>query len=323
MFLTRANLFHYLRARGFASPRCVASGAFHVRAQARRNHSFFVRTSGPGLFVKQPKEWTPQARASFSREAAWNAILRGNDRFAFARSLTPDCLSWDPAHSILIYELLPAEANLAVAANPSAPALLGRTLARFHRLAAPLREETSALRPWIFQLMDLTSADLASEPEPRRDWLRGLHSEPVFAKGLHEALRNWQPETIIHGDLRLGNCFCLDERRVLLADWEFHGRGDPAWDAACAISCWVEDWVRNPDVYPLPGCRTRIAAFLAAFEGQHDARLAHFLAARLLQSSWELLQRPPRVTALVLQLSQLALHLFERPEILRTELLAA
>ena len=70
MFLTEANVLHYLLSKRFAAAEDVVSGNFLVRGLSRRNHNFRVTSGAREYLVKQVRKWDAEGRASLEREAA-------------------------------------------------------------------------------------------------------------------------------------------------------------------------------------------------------------------------------------------------------------
>ena len=96
MFLTEANVLHYLLEKRFADPDDAVSGQFKVRNLSRRNQNLRVDSGTRTYLVKQVKKWDSDGRASLEREAAicWQA--RTDPRFAPVAVLAPESYAWDP-----------------------------------------------------------------------------------------------------------------------------------------------------------------------------------------------------------------------------------
>src|SRR5436853_1986201 len=109
MFLTEANVLHYLVDRQFADLDAAVSGAFAVRSLTRRNRNFHVRCGEREYLVKQVKKWSFEARASLEREAASYRYFQADPRLA---SWAPHCYAYDPGNSILILEFLAGHIEL-------------------------------------------------------------------------------------------------------------------------------------------------------------------------------------------------------------------
>jgi hypothetical protein len=96
MFLTEANVLHYLLDKRFAGPEDVVSGKFTVRSLSRRNHNFRVTSGTREYLVKQVRKWDAEGRASLEREAAVYWQARTNPSLAPVADLAPRSHAWDP-----------------------------------------------------------------------------------------------------------------------------------------------------------------------------------------------------------------------------------
>ncbi len=162
-----------------------------------------------------------------------------------------------------------------------------------------------------------------------------LQSEKGLSEHLDALRPLWQPQTLIHNDVKSDNILVtrpLDgatEPRVYLVDWELCQIGDPAWDVAGVLQDFILFWLYSmPQLsgtpqemvssaaYPLPVLQAairvfwqgyrRIAKLTAAESNALIARAVRFSAARLIQSAYEMAQNsqalPPH-SVLLLQIS--------------------
>src|ERR1700755_819902 len=105
MYLTVANLTHFLVSRGLLDPDAIFVSDLVILDASRRNRNFkVIRSAGPGLFVKQMREMQQDAMLTLRREAA--CYERARDNPALSR-LMPRLITYDPARHLLIVELLP------------------------------------------------------------------------------------------------------------------------------------------------------------------------------------------------------------------------
>src|SRR5438034_4183344 len=141
MFLTEANVLHYLVQRGFVCSDAVTSGAYAVRNLSRRNRNFRVTTGAGEFLVKQARQWNYGGRGTIEREAALCRHAHTDSSFEPLRRLVPATHSYDPDQSILIFEFLPGRAALSDSPHRFAPGqarAIGAAMADFHRrMASP------------------------------------------------------------------------------------------------------------------------------------------------------------------------------------------
>ena len=88
-----------------------------------------------------------------------------------------------------------------------------------------------------------------------------------------------EPQTVIHGDVRLENVLVGGPSGLRLVDWEFAGAGEGAWDVAfamaSALGAWLSSIPQIPAVpperlmreaaLPLAGIRPGLAALWLAY----------------------------------------------------------
>src|SRR5580704_4369443 len=147
MFLTEANVLHYLLSKRFAAAEDVVSGNFLVRGLSRRNHNFRVTSGAREYLVKQVRKWDAEGRASLEREAAVYWQARTNPSLAPVSDLAPRSHAWDPSNAVLILEYLPEHTELYDLPDRFAPQLAllaGQSMGAFHRAM-----ESEEHRAWL------------------------------------------------------------------------------------------------------------------------------------------------------------------------------
>ncbi len=321
MFLTEANVLHYLLDKQFANPRDVVSGHFTVRGLSRRNRNFRVTSGAREYLVKQVKKWDPDGRASLQREAAVYWQTRTNPCLQPVAALAPQCHAWDPRNAVLILEYLPGHAELYDLPDRFAPdlaLLAGQAMGNFHR--SMRSREYMALfpadAPWQMSMHETNDADLAEESAGRREFIRALKKYPAFGPALERLRPEWRAESVIQGDWKLDNCLISPERdRLRLVDWEFAGWGDPAWDLGTLLQSYWNFWVRWPSEYRIEEIQPALRAALVGYAQPDVAeRAVAFAGARMLQTAFEHLEKQETMTAEAVRLMQSSLNILTRPE---------
>ncbi len=321
MFLTPANLFHYLLHKNFADPEDVVSGPFTVHTLSRRNHNFRVTSGAREYLVKQVRKWDPDGRASLEREASVYWQARTTPTLAPFAELAPQSYAWDPSNSILILEYLPAHTelyDLTDRFSPELARLAGRTMGKFH--SAMQSDEYRALFPSeIPQALSMHNAheeDLVSESAGRREFVRAVRKYSEFSRALNQLSEEWQAVTVIQGDWKLDNCLLAPERnRIRIVDWEFAAWGDPLWDLATLLQSYWNFWVCWPSQYPLEEIQPALRAVLEGY-GRADVaeKAVRFAGARMLQTAFERLEKAEQMTADAVRLLQASLNILTRPQ---------
>jgi Ser/Thr protein kinase RdoA (MazF antagonist) len=325
MFLTEANVLHYLARRGFAGFDSVTGGAYAVRNLSRRNRNFRVSTGAREFLVKQARQWNFAGRSSIEREAALSRRAHTEAGFEALRHLAPVTYSYDPARSILIFEFLPEHGTLFESPHRFAPAaarLAGAAMMAFHRAMSDSKmadwfpgEEPGALS------MHRRDADHLGEcSAAQRELVLLVQRHAGFADALDALHAAWSPSALIHGDWKLENCLISHDGTGLhVVDWELAGWGDPLWDAGTLLQSWWNFWIRDPERHGIETIRPALRAFAEAF-GAPVESVIPYAGARMLQSAWEALQKSDGMEGDTIRLAQASLHILTRPAWAREQL---
>jgi serine/threonine protein kinase len=328
MFLTEANVLHYLVERQFADVETAVAGEFSVRALTRRNVNFHVTCGAREYLVKQAKRWDLEARTSVEREAAFYRQEEAGRRLAH---LAPQCYSYDPPNSALIMEFLSGHIELYDVADRFAPELgrlCGERMGAFHRemtsgnLAGNLASVFPGAIPWHLSMHELGEDDLDEPSAGQRELMRVVKKHAEFGRGLDRLRAEWRADTLIHGDWKLDNCLVSPHRDSMrVVDWEFVSWGDSIWDVSALLQSYWNFWVRRPLEYPIESIQPALRAFLRAYAQARDwdagelaGRAIRFAGARMLQTAFENLDKVEETTGEAVRLMQGSLNVFTRPE---------
>jgi hypothetical protein len=261
LLLTARNVAPYLLERSLIPPGPWVDGDLQIIEVRRRCRSFKVLPGDlPGCFVKQIPDAEADSRAALEREAACLWLAREDPGLACLAPLLPCFRDFDPAHHVLVAELLYPSASLtALHARQGAPppALAGRwgeDLGIVHRATAatfPSRPR-SPLFPGT--LPAFLTAHRGEAPPAGREWtpaehvLAAVRGGTGFPAALETLCADWSPACLIHGDLRWDNVLFVENPgeeppALKLVDWELADCGDPAWDAGCVLESYLAAWV--------------------------------------------------------------------------------
>jgi Ser/Thr protein kinase RdoA (MazF antagonist) len=321
VFLTEANVLHYLVRRGFARYDAVTSGDYAVRNLTRRNRNFRVSTGAREFLVKQAGEWNHAGRATIEREAALCRQAHTDARFAAVRRLAPATYSYDPNASILIFDCLSASADASRGIAPELARTIAAAMAEFHRaMSSPdLAATFPGDHPGILSMHRWNTDDFDGRTEGQRELLLLVRRHEAFGVALESLRAAWNPSTLIHNDWKIENCL-LQGAGFHVIDWELAGWGDPLWDAATFLQSMWNVWVRDPDEYSLEEIRPALLAFVEGY-GAPTGPLVAFAGARMLQSAWESLHKATHIEGDAVRLAQASLNILMRPDWAREQLL--
>lgn len=256
MFLTAANLAHYLTARGFVSVSDIVDGQFRVIEAGQHNRNFKVLCGvRGGIFVKQIQAIDRLAQSSLFKEAQ---VYRLAQKFPDWAASMPSLLDYDQTRHSLIFELIPDSQNLREyyyqqnAFPTSLAGLLAEALSCYHRLSSDvnaLDTDIPGLQkkvPWIFTYYKKSyfpPGSLSAGAVQFADFLRG---NPALTDHLDRLFETWRFETLIHADLKWDNCLLYHESgqpKLKVIDWELVEFGDRRWDVGSIFQAYLSHWI--------------------------------------------------------------------------------
>jgi aminoglycoside phosphotransferase (APT) family kinase protein len=326
MFLTEANILHYLLRHHFADLESVIGGEYHVRNLSRRNRNFRVTCGAREYLVKQPKKWDASSRQALDEEAAvyWHA--KTDPSFEPLRKLLPESYGYDPLRSILVLEYLAGKGNLYSETERFAPEvarLAGSAMGTFHRDIRAVSDSSLFPRrkPWYLSIQQAGDVKMDDQNAAQREWRRVIQRHSEFAHALDSLREEWREDTAIHGDWKLENCLLSAARdRIYAIDWELASWGDPFEDIGTMLQSYWSFWVRWPSRFGIAAIRPALWAFLEGYAAanQRDPvemapRALRFAAARMLQTALEALDKAEKMNAAAVSLLQASLNIFTRP----------
>jgi len=326
MFLTEANVLHYLLERRFADLESVVDGEFHVRDLSRRNRNFRVTCGAREYLVKQPRKWDRASRRTLEQEASVYWHVKTDAGFRPLKRLLPESYAYDPANSVLILEYLAEQSSLRASEDRFAPKvarLAGGAMGAFHRDMRGLADSAMFPRrkPWYLGMHRAETGERKKEEEGQRQLLLAVRKHGEFGRALDLLTEEWREETAIHGDWKLENCLLAAGERLQVIDWELSSWGDPFEDIGTMLQSYWSFWVRWPSQFRIEEIRPALRAFLegyAAAEGGEAVEMApralRFAAGRMLQTASEVLDKAERLSAEAVCLLQASLNMLTRPQ---------
>lgn len=270
--------------------------------------------AGRPVFVKHGTG--PASRRELAREAALLCLLWRAPRVAALASLP---VSFDGED--LVLEFIPGR-DLSPADGAEAPvgrtvgAAVGTAVAVLHdHGAAVLAAAPDAISSEVFGVPRPGPAFLRRRSGAEIELLRLLQRTGALSAHIDRLARRRGRDTLVHGDLRLGNLVVDGARTgdpaVRIVDWEFAGRGEALEDLGTFVASCLDVWLSSvPSVPGVPaehlvgraGCPVQaltpaIEAFLGAYcdarglagAARDDVRrgAVEFAAARLVHLAFE------------------------------------
>ena len=341
--LAAADVAGYLLDRKLLSPRAVVHGGFRVADTSRLNRVFVVTTDDGPCFVLKSADGRGGAVV---REAAVLERLSSVDGLA---SSLPRFITYDTREEVLILESTRDARDLVRhhARGRFSCALAseaGRALARLHAIPPAALDGLPRARHPV-PTAELHCPDLATLrtlSAAAVELTRIIQGMDELCGELDELAALWTPQSIIHGDIRWGNCIAVRRRGagrwtgLELIDWEVCAAGDPSLDAGSFLGEYLHAWLRSIPIHPddparllgharipLRRMRPAVQAFWQAYAlhsrtgaAELAARLhraMRFAAVRLLTAALEEAQTRAELPPAAFALLQLARNILERP----------
>jgi thiamine kinase-like enzyme len=269
MFLTAANLVHYLIGRGVVTAESVVEGDFMVAEVGCRNRNFkVIRNHSSSLFIKQMQDTKHQSVVTLQQEALVYQSIHAEQAPEKLKGLTPKFIDYDPARNILIMEFHPETENLNtyhwnIKDFPeSLEVRFAKALANIHNsgdnifVNSPTPPKASNQIPWILTIHNNQFA-MQNGSTGDKALINIIKQKPDLMFQLDALAKEWQRDVLIHGDIKWDNILLAkgDEggKPFLIIDWELADKGDATWDVGGALQSYLLFWVSGmPNHEPQP-----------------------------------------------------------------------
>jgi len=345
------DLIGYLIERRLLDEATAVDGEIFVSTETRRNRNYQVHVGEePLLILKQGFREGGEA-GTVAREAT---VLEALSNVALPTQLSerlPRTAGFDAATGILALQLVSDCEDLRSRqirigrASVGIARLIGETLGTLHTLGREtlVRAGLASLPSAVPDVFGLTCPHLEivnGTSAAARDYVATLQHAHDLAAALDNLAADWRQACLIHGDPRWDNWLVVRRRprarpAVILLDWEFSTRADPAWDVGSALGDYLGAWVLSTPA--LPGATLEQGLHLSAFQlerlqpamaalwGAYASRAAlqdvgaelllavRYTAAKLVQFGCEQMHYASEMTPAAAALLQLAANIFADP----------
>jgi thiamine kinase-like enzyme len=308
-----------------------------------------------GYMLKQPSLEDAKAQTTLLAEATFYQFCQSKEELSELCASLPHMEHHDPLRSIVLLNWIDNSKTLWEAYHSSDKQFpfqvvrdLGCILGTGHRLlrgvnSGPGDLVFSRACPWSLRLHQPTPAILQTLSPANHHLLKMLQIQPAANELLEGIFAQWEPETIIHGDIRGENILVSDiasdattSRRLSILDWEMVQYGDPAWDIAGffqdTVCFWVStlSWSDSTENHeprftsPIQWSvlQRALRAFWLGYKSTNELineasllrRAVMFSAPRLLQSIFEIGQDVDVMAAHSFILLQIAMNILKDPD---------
>jgi Ser/Thr protein kinase RdoA (MazF antagonist) len=355
----------YLLMQGLINTASIIDGELTIVSAARRNRNLRVEgPAGAGYLIKQPDSSEQDCYQTLHCEADFYKFCQQRPETSAMAELLPRLVHFDAERAVLVLDLFPDATPLwkyywshTEQFPNDVSRAFGHALGTVHKI---LRSTIQAWEPglpwshrnapWIMLVHKPEPESLARLSAANYQTLRILQAQGNLSMQLDGLRHLWQPNTVIHNDIRGDNILVLTagstqnvaKVEIRVVDWEMVQIGDPAWDLAAALQDIVHFWIASLPLafdvtieqaiaqarYPWAAMQ---GAIRALWQGYRDSanlvgseasallvRAVTFSGARLIQSAFEMSQGPA-LTAQAVLLLQISENLLNEPGIAQVQ----
>ncbi len=298
-------------------------GHLTVTPMGGRNDNHAIELAGGRALLAKKAGGSSSALAN---EARVYDFLRARET-GFA-AYVPVARAFDSSRRLLVLDLIRDARTAGV--DRQVAAMLGRALARLHRIDVSRRRMQAVDPPWVLSLDCLPLERLRRISSANLQMTRMIQESRPLCRGFSELAASWTTSALIHNDLRWENCLLSRRRKLELIDWELAGRGDPAWDVGTIFSNFLARWLfsmtfdrgaspglRRTAHEPLAPMHAAIRRFWRAYtaSGGHVSliRATRFAGVRLIQTAFERQRLDTEITGNAVCLLQVSENMMRRP----------
>lgn len=231
---------------------------------------------------------------------------------------------------------------------PEVAVQLGTQLGTYHRQVgkklqnSPSNSAFPKQIPWILQFAQQSNSLLSTLSTGNSQLLSLLQKYPDFQRSLDTLQKQWRIDALIHGDIKWDNCILSSqdgkrEPSLKIVDWELADFGDACWDVGAIFQAYLSFWLLSIPAtagatpaqlvemaqYPLEAMQPAIQSFWHTYchtlqPSNHKPeelldRSVKYAAARMIQTSYEILTFSPQLTPNILCLLQVSLNILKDP----------
>lgn len=353
MYLTPACLIPWMTGRGLVDSADIVRGDLRIIEFERNNRCFQVlRRDATSYLIKQLRDLTDFDVSAQQREVAVYQLAASETRFAPLQQLLPTFVTADTSRYAIVLECLEdaEHANQMHNRIDTYPSEFGRqlgeSLAVFHselgrEFAASMSDNLfPGLPPWIMSFHK-DQGDGRLSPG-NAQLLRWIQEDGDLTQKLDDLRASWQTDGLMHRDLKWNNILLTatndSQTDLHIIDWEMADTGDWCWDAGMAIQNWWSFEAQSaPNDAPvdaeefltatseLAATRPAVREFWSSWILRADVadspkakvvtRCVQYAAARMLQTTYELLHQTGEMNDRASRLFQLSQYLLKSPEV--------
>lgn len=228
------QLLHYLLRHDLLLPTEVIDMGVELVDEVRDRTLLTRVTVGetPTYMVKQAV--ATEYRGNIEQEARAYACLQGIE---MVRDCTPPLVRADRRNAILVMGWVDSAGMEGGLSNDEREGRLASLVGYLHAVTADTLGKVAPVeQPWVLSCL---GSDAGWRPHGLESVVNRAVRPNLLQVGLEEARSRWQPDALVHGDLKQEHCLVVrrdGNADICLLDWELAGYGDSAWDIGSMLS---------------------------------------------------------------------------------------
>lgn len=349
------NVIPYLLEFKLIDTKSIVDGDLQIFDASRKNRNIRVmRKNNTSFLLKQSSQTDINSSITLKREALLYALMQNDDDFSSLVDLAPRIYDFDEDKNILITEFVKgyswndyvySKNNMNL--EKENVSLLGKNLATYH-IAFEKMIDSQKLNflPKTFSLEKLLIHPgpeiFVNLSQANMKLLKIIQKDPNIYDILEEIFSNWNPQTLVHGDIKFDNIIMSlihDEKhkkiinKIIIVDWELAIIGDPAWDIGSIFQEFIRIWL---SLLPITGTEDAEQLINLSKNSFHNMQKSlrifwehyckasgknanelnellikstNFCSVRLIQSAYEMLHSQTELNNLAVYMVQISLNI--------------
>jgi thiamine kinase-like enzyme len=228
MILSKSNIGFFLYHQGFLKSSDYQQNFLEITEKRSKNLSFFVKHSnGNNFFVKQQLEYGDYDIQMWQQEVLFYKNVNIQSNFTKIIDFLPNYIGHNLSNKILVLELLEGYSDLEKTIIDDEKGLkVVHFLKTISSISFENTDETNV--PWIFNFDNFNHNKSIENPI-----FKLVSKNNDLVKALNNLTNLWQPNCLIHNDIKLNNILINNSQSIKIIDWEMVSIGDSYWDLAC------------------------------------------------------------------------------------------
>jgi serine/threonine protein kinase len=227
MVLSKSNINFFLYHQQILTDYEFQQSPREIIEKKTKNLCFFIKYSnGKYYFIKQQLQYGEYDTQMFQQEVLFYKRVSTMSDLIKLQIFLPNYIGHNLSNNILILELLEDYWDLERTDIDDDKAV---QVIQFLKIMSniSLGDADKTNIPWIF---NFNSFNHSQNPI-----LTLVAQNNNLSQTLTDLISFWQPNCLIHNDIKLNNILINNDQKIKVIDWEMVSIGDSYWDLACFV----------------------------------------------------------------------------------------